>query len=169
MTAAPGRGYERQTMFPLEIPEATFAGFYGFGPRAGRPPLPPLGLSRAPLFAHFANTTGQEPHGFSMMAARFESEQSATSAARTLSQQARAVLVAEDAPDLADLEPVSLGDEGVWAWRMQVLTQDGQFRVDLGWRLRSWVLNLLSWSRGETPPTATIAIAATFDEATRSQ
>jgi len=163
LRSTPGDGYELQN-FPIELPVTVFGGFYGFGPRAMRPPLPSLGLRPPPLFAHFERPDGREPHGVSKMAAMFESEKHATAAAQDLARTARGILVAEDAPDLVDIDPVPLGDEFVWGWHMTVETQ-AQVRTDVGWRRGSWVLNLLSWSRTIPVRRETIEMAVGFDHA----
>lgn len=158
----PAPGYLRQP-FPMELPLGTFGGYYGFV-RAGRPSLPALRFAAQPLFAHFERADGRHPHGVSKVAAKFESEEAATDAARVLGQQAKAVLLADDAPDLSDLPALEVGDDFHWAWQMTVETQDSQARTDFGWRRGCWVVNLLSWSHIPAQE-ETAEMAKSFDEA----
>jgi hypothetical protein len=79
------RGYQDRH-FPLRLPIATFAGYYGFV-RAGRPPLPDLGVVGDPLFAYFERLDPHAPAGVSKMATNFSDEQHASRAAAVLGTQ----------------------------------------------------------------------------------
>lgn len=102
------------------------------------------------------------------MAAKFESEQAASVAAQVLLQQARAVLVVEDARNLFDLPALEVGDECHWAWQMTVDTQQSQARTDFGWRRGRWFVNLLSWSHVPAQE-ETAEMAKSFDRALYDQ
>ena len=101
------------------------------------------------------------------MAARFDSAETASVAVATLGQQARKILVAEDAPDLGDLDPIALGDEFAWGWEMTVETKESQHRTDIGWRHGYWMVNLLSWSRADMSNVAAIEMAIALDSRLR--
>lgn len=145
LSTPPADGYTRDPHFPVQIPSTVFSGYYGFGPRGGRRPVPELGIVDPPLYTQF-ELRDATPHAVSQMAAQFETDETASRAMHVLSERSRGILAVSDAPDLYNLEPFDLGDEFGWAWQMTVLTYGGMRRTDIGWRRSSWMLNVLSWS-----------------------